>query len=118
MPQDYVQLLIKYKNQVTALICIIIASACFIGGRMSVHVPPKEVVCKTYIQTKDTALLQLKQERDERVSALQAQRDADRKQCDKDIEAEVEKHKSERSIVDCETAKALYGQCKRRGLIK
>lgn len=118
MPQDYVQLLIKYKNQVTALICLIIACACFIGGRMSVHVPPKEVVCKTYISSRDTALSQLKTERDERVVLLQKQRDADRKKCDEDIEKEIEKQKAERFIVDCETAKALYGQCKRRGLIK
>jgi len=118
MPQDYVQLLIKYKNQVTALICIIIACACFIGGRMSVHVPPKEVVCKTYIQTRDTALQQLKTERDERVVLLQKQRDTDRAKCEEDIEKEIKKQKSERAIVDCETAKALYGQCKRRGLIK
>lgn len=112
------EMMIKYKNQVTGLICIALAMICFVGGRLSVDIPPREVICKTEIATKEKLFTQLKECQDGRVVALQAQRDADDIACDKRIEKEVQQHKEISQQLNCDIVKSLYGQCKRRGLIK
>lgn len=119
MPQEeIIQLLIKYKNQVTGLICVIIAAGCFYLGQQSVHCEPKEVLCKTIEDTRDKYLGQRNKCLNDKKEELDTLRDAKDLECKVKIKAAIDEHKKQKQALDCDIVKSLHGQCKRRGLIK
>jgi hypothetical protein len=109
-----VSLLIKYKSQVTYSLAGVGLIAIFFIGRMSISIPPKEVICKAEIETKNKLFDQLKECRDESIEKLRLQRDSDERVCLNRISKAVKDTQKESEIVDCETVKALYPQCKRK----
>jgi hypothetical protein len=117
-PTKVIDLLIKYKNQVTALICIIIACACFMFGRMSVHIPPKKIVCEKEIQTADKLNAQLTKLRVDHIQEIRETTDTAEKECQQRIIKEVDDFKAKSPTLDCRIAKSIYPQCKKKGLWK
>lgn len=118
MPKSqYVELLLKYKNQVTALICVVVALLCFVGGRLSVHIPPKQVVCEAELKTIDKLFAQNKKLKEEHVEELRKCHDDEVKACNTRITEEIESYKTDHQPqFNCRVCKALYPQCKKKGL--
>lgn len=117
-PTKVIDLLIKYKNQVTGLICIIIACACFMFGRMSVHIPPKKIVCEKEIETADKLNAQLTKLRVDHIAEIRETTDTAEKECQSRIIKAVDEYKEKSPSLDCRIAKSLEKQCRQKGLWK
>lgn len=115
MTDQYVQLLLKYKNQVTIAVCFIMSVVCFVGGRYSVHIPPRQVVCEDDIKAKETAMQLLSDERKQCLTDKRLLEDTHTKVCDKRIADELDKYKVAAPKLDCRIAKSLEPQCRKRG---
>lgn len=118
MPDNqYVELLLKYKNQVTALICVFVALMCFIGGRLSVHVPPKQVVCEGELKTINKQFEQIKKLKEAHIVELRKCHDDEQMACNVKVANELEIYKKDHQPnFDCRVCKSLSVQCKKKGL--
>lgn len=116
--EKYVELLLKYKSQVTALICILVATLCFVGGRMSVHIPPKAVVCEAEIKTVDKLFAQIKEAEKKHIDELRECHDEEVKECQKRIVETIDDFNSKKFSLDCRICKAMQSQCVKKGLWK
>lgn len=116
--EKYVELLLKYKSQVTALICVLVATLCFIGGRMSVHIPPKAVVCEAEIKTVDKLFAQIKEAEKKHIVELRKCHDDEAKECQKRIVKAVNDFSTKKPSLDCRICKAMKPQCEKKGLWK
>ena len=118
MPVDVnklLELLIKYKTQVSYLVAFILCVGCFIGGRMSIDCPPKADVCKAELRTIDRQFAQLQAKDREWTEKLNTQRDTDERSCAERIQTEIENALLNSDIVQCEEVCTLYSQCERAG---
>ena len=116
--EKYVELLLKYKSQVTALICVLVATLCFVGGRMSVHIPPKAVVCEAEIKTVDKLFAQIKEAEKKHIEELRTCHDDEAKECQKRIVETIDDFNSKKPSLDCRICKAMKPQCEKKGLWK
>ena len=116
--EKYVELLLKYKSQVTALICVLVATLCFIGGRLSVHIPPKAVVCEAEIKTVDKLFAQIKEAEKKHIVELRKCHDDEAKECQKRIVKAVNDFSAKKPSLDCRICKAMKPQCEKKGLWK
>jgi len=116
--EKYVELLLKYKGQVTALICVLVATLCFIGGRLSVHIPPKAVVCEAEIKTVDKLFAQIKEAEKKHIVELRKCHDDEAKECQKRIVKAVNDFSAKKPSLDCRICKAMKPQCEKKGLWK
>jgi len=114
-PNKLLELLIKYKAQVSYLIAFILSVGCFIGGRLSIDCPPKSDVCKAELRTIDTQFEQLSQKDAVCAQSLRTQRDADATSCDERIQTELIRSRETSEVVQCEEVCTLYSQCQRAG---
>lgn len=105
------------KNQ-RIIILVLSGIIAFALGYNSKHCPSKNEVCFEEMKVRDKYYTNWNKCKESKVTALNAQRDIDAKQCKVKIQQEINKHEAESNIVDCEKANALYRQCKRRKLIK
>jgi hypothetical protein len=112
--QTLFAMMIKYKDQVTYLLAGIGLVSIFFIGRATVDIPEKEIICKNEIAVKDKLFKQLSQSQDECVLRLNTQRDVSDNECLAKKAIWIKKYKTESSLVDCETAKALYKQCRNK----
>lgn len=117
MPADkYIQLLIKYKNQVSIAVCFIMGILCFVGGRYSVDIPPKAVICAEEIKTADKLFSQIEDERKQHLTEIRECHDKETQECESRIANELLKYEDSKPKLDCRIAKALKPQCVKRGL--
>ena len=117
MPADkYIELLIRYKNQITICACLVVSVLCFVGGRYSVEIPPKSVICAEEIKTADKLFSQIEEERNKHITEIRSVHDEEQKECKKRVIEEVEKFKDDKPSLDCRICKALSVQCKKKGL--
>lgn len=116
MPFDkYLELLIKYKNIVAALLCLIIAVICFCVGRASVHIPPKEIVCKTEFKRIDDLFHQVEKDKLKHIKEIRELTDMSDKICEKRITDAVDEYAVSTQMIDCRICEAFVGQCAQRG---
>lgn len=108
------EMLMRYKNQVTIAIAFIMGVVCFVGGRISVNIPPKEVVCKAEIATKEKLFGQLKETRDKHITEIRQIHDEESAKCKVRVDTAIEKYKVTHPAIDCNVCKAIVPQCKRR----
>jgi hypothetical protein len=116
MSDQYIQLLLKYKNQVSIAACFIMGVLCFVGGRYSVDIPPKAVICSEEIKTADKLFTQIEQERIKHLSEIRECHDEEIKSCESRIVKELSRFEEKKPQLDCRIAKALKPQCVKRGL--
>lgn len=107
-------MLIRYKNQVTIAIAFIMGVVCFVGGRISVHIPPKEVVCKAEIATKDKLFEQIEKERKQHLTDIRACHDEEQAECKTRVAEAIEKYKITQPAIDCDVCRAIVPQCVKR----
>lgn len=116
MPIDkYVELLIKYKNIVAAFLCLIIALICFMLGRASIHIPPKEVVCKNEIATSNKLFEQIEKQKTGHIKEIRELTDNADKDCERRITEEIQSFTTSAPMLDCRICEAFVDQCKQRG---
>ena len=113
-----VDLLIKYKTQVSYLVAFILCAACFIGGRMTSQCPPKSVVCKAEEATITGLRSELTNKDATRVEMLRTQKDEDRKSCDVRVETAKLEMGATNKFLQCSDVCALIGQCRKAGRCK
>jgi len=118
MSKEYIELLLKYKNQATIALAFIMCVLCFVGGRYSVHIPPKAVICEAEISNNEKLFTQIKEERKAHITELREVKDKQHTECDKRVVDELEKFKTKAPKLDCRIAKAIAPQCKKKGLWK
>lgn len=100
-----------YFHLVSAFIAGIL---CFIAGVYSVDCPPKEVVCKAEIATKEKLFTQLEQERAKHIAEIRQVHDEEQKQCKVRVDSAITKYKATHPAIDCNVCAAIVTQCKRR----
>ena len=113
-PEKYLDLIAKYRTQVTSIVFGMIVVAVFFVGRSTVDCPPKEVVCKSEILTIKSLFKEIEKCQSECTSNLRIQRDESDSSCKLRIRSAIDKHRSTTSLVTCEEVKALMPQCKKR----
>ena len=63
LDDKYIELAIKYKNQLTYLLCFLFICISFYVGRSTKECLPKSVMCKDITRVKDELFIQLEEER-------------------------------------------------------
>ena len=111
----YVELALKYKNQITVASVIFVMIASFVGGRLSAVCPPKSKVCKGELILIDSLKKELIAKDEKYKKLLRKELDTAEKKCVKRIKDARKGNAAMNQIVDCEEAKAIMPQCKRRG---
>jgi hypothetical protein len=113
-----VDLLIKYKTQVSYLVAFILCAACFIGGRMTSQCPPKSVVCEAEETIIKSLRGELSQKDDKRVEMLRNQKDEDRLTCDERVEQAKVDQMTSNNFLQCSDICVLFNQCEAAGRCK
>ena len=108
-------LLIKYKTQVSYLIAFIMCLICFIGGRITSQCPPKSVVCEAEETTIKGLRSELAQKDTKRVEMLRTQKDKDRLSCDERVEQSKQDQMASNDFLQCSDICALHPQCEAAG---
>jgi len=106
-----VDLLIKYKTQVSYLAAFILCAGCFIGGRLTSQCPPKSEVCMAEEKTILGLRAELSGKDTTRVEMLRKQKDEDRKSCDERVEQAKQDQMASNDFLQCSDICALYNQC-------
>lgn len=114
-PNKLIDLVIKYKNQVTYLCVVILAVILFFAGRYSVDCPPKSEVCKAELITITGLRDELAAKDIVRTEQLRAQRDADRTACDVRVEEAKREQAASNEFLECTDICSLHPQCVRAG---
>lgn len=112
---EYVKLMLRYKNQITVLLSLLIALFMFILGRVSVEIPPKAVVCANEIITIDKQFSQLQKKDAECAENVLSSVDKEKKLCEKKMRENVSSFKDSVDALDCRICKSLSIQCKSKG---
>lgn len=118
MPVDtdkLIDLLIKYKTQVSYLVAFIACLGCFIGGYTIQKCKPKSEVCRaeeTTITGLNTALSKCE---GEKTTQLREQRDRDRQSCDERVEEARSSQRATNDFLQCSDVCALHPQCEAAG---
>jgi len=118
VPVDYnklIDLLIKYKTQVSYLLCFIACVGCFIGGYVVKKCPPKSVVCRAEEKTILGLNAELAAKDVVRTQQLREQRDADRSSCDERVEQAKRDQNAANDFLGCSDICALHPQCVEAG---
>ena len=118
MPIDYnklVDLLIKYKTQVSYLIAFIACIGCFITGYTVKTCPPKSVVCRAEERTIQGLQAELATKDVVRTQQLREQRDEDRASCDIRVEEAKRSQNASNDFLLCSDVCALHSQCVEAG---
>lgn len=118
MPIDtdkLIDLLIKYKTQVSYLIAFIACVGCFIAGYTVKTCPPKSVVCRAEERTILGLNAELAAKDVVRTRQLREQRDEDRASCDERVEQAKLDQATANEFLQCSDICSLYGQCERQG---
>jgi|GEM_PF-6856975 len=113
--EKYVTLLIKYKNIVAAFLCLVVSLTCFIIGRVSVHIPPKEVICKHEIATSNKLFEQIEKQKTAHIKEIRDLTDSSDKECEKRITEEIQGFTTSSPMLDCRICNAFVDQCEKRG---
>lgn len=108
-----IELLLKYKNQVTFLVGIILCLIFYALGANSVHIPHKNDVCQDEFATISSQFAQLGQKDKTWTANLRKQRDEDELTCQERIKTKLKEQASNDHIVSCEEACILFPQCER-----
>ena len=106
-----IDLLIKYKTQVSYLVAFILCASCFIGGRLTSQCPPKSEVCMAEEKTILGLRAELSGKDTTRVEMLRKQKDEDRKSCDERVEQAKQDQMASNDFLQCSDICALYNQC-------
>jgi len=106
-----VDLLVKYKTQVSYLAAFILCAGCFIGGRISAECPPKSEVCMAEEKTIIGLRAELSSKDTTRIEMLRAQKDKDRLSCDERVEDAKQAQMASNDFLQCSDICALYNQC-------
>ena len=115
---EYIKLLIKYKNQVVALSCLMLTLIMFLLGRYSVEIPPKSIVCKNELITIEKQFSQLQTKDQKCAEKVIESVDKESKSCQSKIEKAIDNFKDKKTDIDCRVCKAIEPQCKKNGLWK
>jgi len=110
-----VDLLIKYKTQVSYLVAFILCAACFIGGRMTLQCPPKSEVCEAEEATITGLRGELTAKDSKRIEMLREQKDKDRLSCDERVEQAKQDQMASNDFLQCSDICALHPQCEAAG---
>ena len=113
-----IDLLIKYKTQVSYLVAFIACVLCFIGGYQVKTCPPKSVVCFAEDKTIKGLRAELIKKDLTRTKQLREQKDKDRIACDKKIEEAANDQRATNDFLECSDICALHPQCLRKGQCK
>ena len=113
MNEVIMQFIKNDKNQRSIILCLSGLLA-FGFGYWSKTCPPKSEVCAAEIETVNRQFTQLQDKDRKWAIKLREQIDADDQVCRERIRTEVERNRSQASIVQCEEVMALYPQCSRR----
>jgi hypothetical protein len=112
---DYVKLMLRYKNQITILLSLLLSLFMFIVGRVSVNVPPKSVVCANELITIDKQFNQIQKKDAECAENVLNAVDKEKKSCEKNIRDNVNSFKDSNEALDCRICKSLSIQCESKG---
>lgn len=118
MPVDVnklLELLIKYKTQVSYLIAFIMCVGCFVGGYTLQKCKPKSEVClaeETTITGLNTSLSTCESQK---TTMLRQQRDTDREACDIRVEEARRSQSATNDFLQCSDICALHPQCLAQG---
>ena len=110
-----IDLLIKYKTQVSYLIAFVMCLLCFAGGRLTAQCPPKSVVCEAEDEINKGLKAELSQKDTKRIEMLREQKDADRKSCNEKVEQAKLEMSAANQFLQCSDICALYQQCEDQG---
>tara|TARA_B100001094_G_C18123717_1_gene768277 strand:+ start:130 stop:501 length:372 start_codon:yes stop_codon:yes gene_type:complete len=113
-----IDLLIKYKTQVSYLVAFILCAGCFIGGRLTSQCPPKSEVCMAEEKTILGLRAELSGKDTTRVEMLRKQKDEDRKSCDVRVSTAKLEMGATNKFLQCSDVCALYNQCEAAGRCK
>jgi len=113
-----IDLLIKYKTQVSYLVAFILCASCFIGGRLTSQCPPKSEVCMAEEKTILGLRAELSGKDTTRVEMLRKQKDEDRKSCDVRVEEAKLEMGATNKFLQCSDICSLHPQCKAAGRCK
>ena len=114
LDDKYIELAIKYKNQLTYLLCFLCICISFYAGRSTKECPPKSAVCKDITRVKDDLFFQLEEERKSCVNKIRKTIDDQQRKCTNKIRQEVDNTRKNCSNVSCEICQSIRSQCKRR----
>lgn len=118
MPVDtdkLIDLLIKYKTQVSYLVAFIACVGCFIGGYSVQKCKPKSEVCRPEENTITGLRVSLSTCQGEKTTMLRQQRDTDRANCDERVEAAKRAQNAANDFLGCSDICALHPQCVEAG---
>ena len=110
-----IDLLIKYKTQVSYLVAFILCAACFIGGRYTAECPPKSEVCRAEDKTIEGLNLAMAKKDTLRTKQLRQQKDDDRKSCDERVEQAKVDQQTSNDFLECSDICVLFSQCEKAG---
>lgn len=110
-----IELLIKYKTQVSYLIAFIACVGCFVGGYTIQKCKPKSEVCRAEELQIGGLQAQLTAKDTLRTTQLRQQRDTDRQACDIRVEEARQSQRATNDFLECSDVCALYDQCYRAG---
>ena len=113
-PQKLLELYDKNKTYFHLVSAFVAGVLCFLAGVYSVDCPPKEVVCKAEIATKEKLFDQLKDARDKHIQEIRKVHDEEQAACKVRVDNAIEKYKVTHPAIDCNVCKAIAPQCKRR----
>jgi hypothetical protein len=115
-PNKLLDLLIKYKTQVSYLIAFIACVGCFVAGYTIQKCQPKSVVCLAEETQIGDLQGQLTEKDRQRVKALREQRDSDREACDIRVEEARRGQRATNDFLMCSDVCALFEQCNEQGM--
>tara|TARA_Y100000592_G_scaffold11523_1_gene16256 strand:+ start:2380 stop:2748 length:369 start_codon:yes stop_codon:yes gene_type:complete len=118
MPVDtdkLIDLLIKYKTQVSYLIAFIACVGCFVGGYSIQKCKPKSEVCRAEENTITGLRAELAAKDTVRTQQLREQRDEDRLSCDERVEAAKQAQLTANDFLGCSDICTLHPQCYQAG---
>ena len=118
MPVDsdkLIELLVKYKTQVSYLIAFIACVGCFVGGYNIQKCKPKSEVCRAEELNITGLKAQLAAKDVVRTQQLREQRDQDRQSCDERVEAARSGQRAANQFLQCSDICNLHPQCVAQG---
>lgn len=109
------ELLIKYKTQVSYLLAFILCVGCFVGGYTLQKCKPKSEVCLAEETTITGLRTSLSTCEGQKTTALRQQRDTDREACDIRVEEARQSQRATNNFLECSDVCALHPQCEAAG---
>jgi len=110
--------MLKYKLQLTFLGVLFLLLLSFKAGQNSVDLPSKKVFCKEYTDTIEQYRIDLQRSQDKCDERIDNSVDVERKSCDEKIVNAIQEKVKQSVITNCRIAKIKFRQCKKKGLIK